>query len=325
MSDAQEYAARSIQQPERLPPASLIICSRNRPDFLEKAVASILSGEQIPAELIIVDQSDLPNARLSGLATSRSHDVRYLWTRSVGLSRAINEGIVAARHELLVFTHDDIYAPSNWFGTLVRALVAAGPQSVVTGQVLPAEAELPGAIAPTINVDRVAKIYQGRIGQDVLFSLNMAMRKNAIEHVGLFDERLGPGTRFPGGEDNDFGLRLLEANYRILYVPEAALYHRAWRTSRLGLRWSYGRGQGGYFAKHLSLRDLYMAKRAARSLRKYLRQALRRARREPADAAGDAIYAAGVICGGAEWLLTVATTARTRQPSAAGIFDRRRG
>jgi hypothetical protein len=48
---------------------------------------------------------------------------------------------------------------------------------------------------------------------------------------------------------------LLEAEYRIIYIPEAVLYHRAWRNEQnhLLLRWSYGRGHGAYLAKHLSL------------------------------------------------------------------------
>ncbi|HEX6979284.1 MAG TPA: glycosyltransferase [Alphaproteobacteria bacterium] len=287
-----------------LPPASLIIASRNRPDLLEAAVASILAGDDVPAELIIVDQSDAPHPRLSCLRTGRPCDIRYFWTRSVGLSRANNRGVAAARHDLLVFTHDDVLAPPRWFGAIVRALAAAGSRDVITGRVLPTEAETPGGLVPTFVVDDVAKVYEGRIGNDVLFPLNMAMRRSVIRDVGPFDERLGPGTRFPAGEDNDFGLRLLEAGYRIAYVPEAALFHRAWRSDHLRLRWLYGRGQGGFFAKHLGLRDRYMTNRMLRALAHYLRRALSRSRRAPRLAAGDALYAAGIAFGALEWLLT---------------------
>ncbi|GEM_PF-2397045 len=133
-------ATPSPMQPS-LSPASLIIATRNRPDRLKAAAASILAGEDVPAELIIVDQSDARHPRLSCLRTARLCGIRYLRTRSVGLSRANNRGVVAARHDLLVFTHDDVLAPPGWFGAIVRALsrsrraphLAAGDAPYATG------------------------------------------------------------------------------------------------------------------------------------------------------------------------------------------------
>ena len=62
-------------------------------------------------------------------------------------------------------------------------------------------------------------------------------------------------THLPGAY-----FRLLEAGYRIVYSPEAVLFHRAWRTpqSYLPLRWAYGVALGGFFAKHLTLRDRWI-------------------------------------------------------------------
>src|SRR5437867_5656517 len=91
-----------------LPATSLIIPSRNRPEFLLAAVESVLQGDEVPTELIIIDQSTAQNPTLATLTTHRTCDIRYLWTQSVGLSRANNEGIAAARHDLVVFTHDDV-------------------------------------------------------------------------------------------------------------------------------------------------------------------------------------------------------------------------
>ena len=45
--------------------------------------------------------------------------------------------------------------------------------------------------------------------------------------------------------------------FSIHYRPEVAVTHMAWRSRRQlrVLRWRYGRGQGGFLAKHASLRD----------------------------------------------------------------------
>ena len=240
---------------------------------------------------------------LAGLSTDRPCEIRYLWTPTTGLSRANNHGIQLARYELLVFTHDDVLAPPSWLGAILRALVAAGPRSVVTGKVLPTAPEVDRGFVPTMIVDELAMVYEGRIGKDVLYPLNMAMHRAAVEEIGPFDERLGPGTRFHAAEDNDFGLRLLEAGFRICYAPEAAIYHRAWRNDRLRLRWRYGRGQGGFFAKHFSLDDPYIAKRMMGVVKKYGARGVRRAFREPYLALGDATFVAGVLSGALEWML----------------------
>ena len=290
----------------QLPPASLIICSRNRRELLAETVESILRGNALPNELIIVDQSDVPHPALSSTRPVRGCTIKYLWTRSIGLSLANNVGIAATRQDILVFTHDDVLVTPAWFSTLVLALVAAGPRTVVTGKVLPTEAEGPDTFVPWSKVDDIPATHEGRLQTDVLLPLNMAMYRRAIEEVGGFDVRLGPGTRFPAAEDNDVGFRLLEGGYRIVYVPEAALFHRAWRPTRdyLGLRWSYGRGQGAYYAKYLSLRDRHMLKRMVWNVKNRLLQAVFRLRRERLRATGDALYALGILSGAAEWLLT---------------------
>jgi GT2 family glycosyltransferase len=248
-----------------LPPVSLILCSRDRPELLLASVNSILAGATLPNELIVIDQSQVRHEQLATMTGDRSCDVRYIWSQTKGLSKANNQGVKLARYDILAFTHDDVIVAEDWLHTLVSALVAVGRRAVMTGRVLPTEPEVPGGFVPTLKEDEHPHVYQGRIWEDVLYPLNMAMYRSALEEIGPFDERLGPGTRFPGGEDNDLGYRLLEAGYQIHYVPDAALYHRAWRPEeeRLKLRWGYYRGQGAYYAKHWALGDPYMIRRAA--------------------------------------------------------------
>src|SRR5207302_8060835 len=105
-----------------------------------------------------------------------------------------------------------------------------GTRSVVTGQVRATEPTRSGNFAPSTKVEQSRAVYVGRVGRDVLFS-NMAMHRCVYEEIGNFDERLGPGSAYPGAEDNDLGFRMLEAGYRIIYLPDAVVYHRAWRPA----------------------------------------------------------------------------------------------
>lgn len=285
--------------------SSLIICSRNRADMLIATIESILQGNDVPTELIIIDQSDVAHASLAAWKSERC-EIRYIRSQTVGLSRANNLGTAAARYDLLAFTHDDVIVTPTWFGTLIQALVTAGPQAIVTGRVLPSAPEMPGGFAPTLKVDDEPAKYEGRVGIDVLKPLNMAMYRSALEKVGGFDERLGPGTPFPGAEDSDLGFRLLEAGYRVIYVPEAILYHRAWRTDQeyLPLRWRYGVAQGAFFAKHLKLHDLYMLRRMLIDHKRRARRFPRRMWYERRRALGDPLFIIGNLVGAFQWFRT---------------------
>lgn len=287
------------------PAVSLIVCSRNRPVMLVDTVTSILAGATVPSELVIIDQSDAENEQLAGLRTDRACDIRYRWSPTVGLSRANNAGIAAARHDLLVFTHDDVEVSESWLANIVAAVVEAGPKAVVTGQVLPAPAA-EGGFVPSTKVEASHAIYRGRTCSGVLYPMNMGMYRSAFAEVGLFDERLGPGTPFPAAEDNDLCDRLLQAGFEIHYVPTAVLTHRAWRSDRdyLGLRWAYGRGQGAFYGKILSVRDGH----ALRCLRadfahrtRRLLQGLGRPRRR---SLGEAVYLLGLMAGMGQWLVS---------------------
>lgn len=281
-----------------LPPASLVIGTRNRPQLLRATVESVLAGDEVPAEIVIVDQSDTPSSTLADL----SHDdcvVRVLAASAPGLSHARNEGAAAARNDLLVFVDDDMLAERTWFGSLVRALAEAGPRTVVTGAVEAAPGESWRSFFPATQSHAPGAVFEGRLERDVLAGGHMAIARSALERIGGFDPRLGPGAVYPAAEDNDLGFRLLEAGYRIAYVADAVLYHRAWRPGwRYPLvRFAYGRGKGGFYAKH----SPELRRRAARDVAVRLRRFPVQAIRRPALAAGDVAYVAGILVGSTRW------------------------
>jgi GT2 family glycosyltransferase len=289
-----------------LPPSSLIVCSRNRSKLLRETIESILNGMEVPDEIIVIDQSDTPDEKLAALCAERRCEIRYQWTQPLGVSHARNLGIKAAQNDWLVFTDDDVFVTADWFGLLLRAFVAAGQRAVVTGRVLAVCEHHDGGFAPSTKEDEYPAVYEGRVGQDVLYSNNMALHKSALAEIGYFDERLGPGTHFPSAEDSDLGFRLLEAGYRILYVPQAVLYHRAWRTDHdyLALRRSYGIGRGAFYAKHLHWHDCFMLRRMVQDIRNHLIQFVSRLRRDRLRAYGDVMLAGGIFYGAVRWLLT---------------------
>ena len=149
-----------------------------------------------------------------------------------------------------------------------------------------------------------AQTFEGRIETDVLAGGNMALCRAALDHVGLFDSRLGAGSRWASAEDNDFGLRLLEAGYRIRYVPDALVYHRAWRPAGdyYRVRWTYGLGKGGFYSKHASIADPHILRRASSDIGGRVLRLPNRLLRDRRRALGDVVYTAGILWGAAQWI-----------------------
>lgn len=282
-----------------LPRASVVIASRNRPRMLRETIGSILSGEKLPAEIVVVDQSDVPDPEVASLGDGRC-PITYVLSTARGLSVARNEAARRAASEVLVFADDDMYATPTWLGSLLRAFAEAGERSVVTGRVTAGEPEIAHAPVPAHVARDTPAVYQGRLDTDVLAGGNIAISRAALEEVGGWDERMGPGGRFPAAEDNDLGLRLLANGYRIVYAPEAELVHRAWRSrgGGLALRWQYGRGKGGFYGKHR------LGHRLAADLGKRVRRLPRRLARQRGLAAADALYSLGIVAGTLHWALT---------------------
>jgi len=286
---------------------SLIIASRNRPQLLIETVISVCESAQMPAQVVVIDQSDNPHPQLMERNDLFQERLTYKWSPASGVSRARNQGVDVAQHPIVLFMDDDMIVTPDWCRVLVSALVSAEPGTVVTGMVKPGEPEVRNGFAPSLRTEDENEVSRGRPGKDVLWTGNMAMYRSDFLELGGFDVRLGPGTAFPSTEDNDFGYRILEAGFSIVYVPGAVLYHRAWRRSNAyySLRWHYGLGMGAYYAKHVQFRDGYIMKRMGADLAYYARSLPHYVRVDRRRAYGAILYCVGVIVGVLRWLLTV--------------------
>lgn len=266
--------------------------------MLADCVKSILSESAQPAEIVVVDQSEQPHPWLSTQPRSAKCWIRYVHMKEKGLSRGRNAGIELAQGRILAFTDDDMLATPGWLTALTREL--RDERTVVTGKVV---ASADRGFAPSLNLADERREYAGRVGMDVLYSGNMAAERSVFSKIGIFDIHLGAGSEFPGAEDNDLGFRLLEAGFRIVYVPQAVLIHRAWRSRKdaLILRWQYGHGQGGYYAKHFASGG-YMA----RQMKHFIGDRLERAwasRYGVISPASELLELAGMLTGFSQWQL----------------------
>ena len=280
-------------------PVSVVIATVGRVTLVEDAVASIWSGDEVPAEVLVVDQSRDESTRAK-LAVLEGVTLVPLPRR--GLSAARNHGTRRVGTEVIAFCDDDLRVTAGWLGALVGPVLCA-ENVVATGRV-ERDPEDARGVVPALVLETEPAEYTARGARDVLAGGNMAIRVAALTELGGFDERLGAGSRYPSAEDNDLALRLLTSGYTIRYEPAALVYHRAWRrsTSYPVVRWRYGRGKGAFYAKSSVPGDRYGRQRATADLTKRARR-LPRVLHRPIYAAGEVLYAVGVVAGGIEWLL----------------------
>jgi GT2 family glycosyltransferase len=206
------------------PPASIIIPTRGRPDYLDVALASIApQAREAAAEVIVVDDSG-GLARNAELA--QRYGARYLCLGEPrGLNAARNAGLAQARGELLAFVDDDVEVHAGWLEALIAAARAHPDVGVFTGPIL---ARLEGSAAGRHVCGRegppITHTDLGPEDRDVsrAWGANMAIRARAFEVVGSFD----PHRACWSGDEEEWEQRHLAAGGRIRYVAAAALDHR---------------------------------------------------------------------------------------------------
>lgn len=286
------------------PTSTVVIATRGNPALVVDAVRSILEGAATPDQLIVVDQTQPYDPRVAALAEHAV--VEVIHSDTVGLALAQNVAVRTAAGEAILFTDDDVLVDPHWLTEMVGALALGGPRTAVTGRVLATAEEVTGGRAIALATGTEPTVHRGRLRRDVLSGNSMGFFRSAFAECGLFDERLGTGSRFGSASDNDFGYRLLRAGYEIRYVPQAILYHRARRTSRelAKANRDYGRGQGAFLAKHALAGDRFMASRLLSTVGWWLRRvATRPLRDRKLRGHGDFRYLAAFLGGVAGWWL----------------------
>jgi GT2 family glycosyltransferase len=214
--------------------ASVVVCvyTEKRLSQIRAALDSIARQTMPPSQVIVVaDHNPALCAHLA--AEYPDHEVIPNKFES-GLSGARNTGIEHAAGDVVVFLDDDARAQPQW---LERLLASYDDESVlgVGGVVLP-DWSPPGRPAwlPEEFLWVVGCSYRGQpeVKAEIRnpIGANMSFRRSAFDQAGLFDSSVGRtliSSRPLGCEETEFSIRLrtLSPGARIIYEPQAAVYH----------------------------------------------------------------------------------------------------
>lgn len=242
-------------------PISVVVPTRDRPALLEACLAALAAALGPDDQLIVADSASTRPVSLGPQVGGRAEVVRC---ELPGASRARNAGWRRARHQLVAFVDDDIRVTPGW-ADAIRACAAAHPEAAFfTGRVsVPPSGPPVSRPVAVLDRDEPAVIDAASTGS-LGHGANLVVRRAALEAVGGFDERLGPGTRLHAAEDYDLFDRLLARGMTGRYEPSVSVHHEQWRDRRALLRldWSYGIGGGARLVK-LARTDRARARRAA--------------------------------------------------------------
>ena len=234
---------------------SIVICTRNRPEFLAKCLHALQNLSHPAQEIIVVDNA--PHTDETRQLVSQIPGIRYVPEPRPGLSVARNTGIRHSTGNIIAFTDDDVIVHPDWIARLRQSF--QNPKVMaVTGLILPAELETEAQLIFEVDLGNFGWGYHTKIFDQAFFQAtkhvgvpvwrigagaNMAFRRQAFEMVGTYDERLGAGAS-GCSEDSELWYRILAEGWLCRYEPTAVVFHHH-RGDLKGLRqqmYQYMRG-----------------------------------------------------------------------------------
>ena len=193
------------------------------------SLRDVINLERVLPEIIVGDNNSQDETwkLLHTLADVFPVPLTLIKVKRRGKSAVMNEASRMARGDVIAFLDDDVVVQANWLCAVQQFFQEKethAAQGVI--RIRPPRAEN-REIHALIN--RYRTIPNIDFGPDIehfhsLNGANFAVSRQALDRVGPFDERLGPGASGTS-EDVDFARRLRREGFKIGYMREAVVYH----------------------------------------------------------------------------------------------------
>lgn len=229
---------------------SVLVPTYERHEVLIETLEALLRLRPAPDEVVVVDQSrSHPREvedRLSSLEATGA--IRRLRRLEPSIPGAMNDALLAARFEFVLFTDDDVVPSAELISAHLEALRHA-PPGIVAGQVLQ-PGEEPEALAGESFSFRssVPQVVEEFIG------CNFSAPRGLLLQLGGFDESfVAAAYRY----ERELSDRARRSGYAISFEPRASLRHlraqgggtRAWGDHLRTVRPSHSVGEYYYLLR----------------------------------------------------------------------------
>jgi len=268
-TDGLGWFVNGSARPVNRTPITVVIATRERPDALERCLASHFASDRPDEPVIVVDNAPLTEATtvIVERLQAEGRPVTYVREPRPGLGRAHNAALPFVTTPLVAFTDDDVLIDRSWLDALDEAFRVAPDVACVTGMIVPAELETPAqqwvedyagfgkGFQRTIfdldrhrPADRLFPFTAGSLGSGA----NMAFRTSYLCANGGFADALGAGTLARGGDDLAAFHDVIVRGHQLVYEPAAIVRHHHHRTEEALRRQLHGYGVGlGAYLTHV--------------------------------------------------------------------------
>lgn len=184
--------------------------------FIGRTIQALLDQSRPPDQFLVIDDGSSDESA----AIIASYPVELVQhDRNQGLSAARNTALERCRGEVLVYVDADAFADRQMLAVMETEFAGSGPDGV-GGQGIE-------AVQKTVY-DRWRALHasqghgtQRLEGVQHLFGLCMGYRSEVLRSLGGFSSLFRTNA-----EDLDLGLRLNQAGRRLVYTPQARVYHQ---------------------------------------------------------------------------------------------------
>lgn len=189
----------------------MVLATHERAALLRRTLAALAAQTRPPDHVVVVDDGSADDTPAVLAAAVRAGDLPLQVIRleeNAGPGAARNCGWRATPAAIVAFTDDDCRPGPEW---LERLMEVIGEVDVAQGRVVPdvLQTRRGAPFSRTLDVG----------GSPFFETANIAYRRELLERLGGFDERMRRG------EDTDLGQRAVSAGARTAYDPDAVVVH----------------------------------------------------------------------------------------------------
>ena len=218
------------------PELTVVLPNYNGVELLRRNLPSLLSAAKgIRTEIIVVDDASTDGS-VSFLRDHYSDVIVVQNSKNLGFAETCNRGIRATTGRFVCVSNTDVSFKEDFFRV---GLTAFDSDAVfaVKGEIVNQN-----GLGETVNVDRTSRLHQkrgllrfdtvmNRSQRDSEYGLNKSFvslgccfisRADFLKELGGFDPIYSPFY----WEDSDLTFRALKRGYRVVYQPEAVVYHQ---------------------------------------------------------------------------------------------------